>query len=512
MVIFYVYIINVFRFLLFKIKGFFIDKLGKKMSKGLDKVGNKEILFVIETIAQEKDIPVDSVIEAMEEGLKLAARRKYGHDLLIECKLDKKTGKINLYNKLEVIGEEGKKIIVENEEGEEEEVIVEFNPKKHTSLSKAKMDVKKGKALFEEEGEIEEGSFIRIELPNIDLNRVAVQIARNEIIKKIKEAERDKEYNEFIDRVGTIVNGLIKKIGIRNIVVEVDGYEALLTSEGMIPGERFRPGDRVRAYVKEVLKEQKGAQIFLSRTDNMFLAELFRQEVPEIYDGIIEIRGISRDPGSKAKLSVFSRNETSDVIGATVGIRGVRVQAVTSELRGEKIDVIRWAENPVEYIINAIAPAKPIKVIYNEDKNRADVVLAKDQLSLAIGRGGQNVKLASKITGVKIDVMTEEEEKERRLLEFQESTKELMEILNVEEVIAQLLVVEGFDHINIIAESSIDSLKNIEGFDEDIATEIQNRAIEYINNDYDEEIDEEIEDDEEVENEEIEESNEVEEK
>ena len=436
------------------------------MAKGLENSGNKEILFVIETIAQEKDIPVDSVVQAMEEGLKLAARRKYGHDLLIECKLDRKTGKINLYNKLE---------IVDNKADSD----AEFDSKKQITLSKAKQDVKKGKV--EVEGEVEVGNFVKLELPNIDLNRVAVQIARNEIIKKIKEAERDKEYNEFINRVGTIINGSIKKIGIKNTVVEVDGFEALLTSDGMIPGERFRVGDRIRAYIKEVIKEQKGAQIFLSRTDNMFLAELFRQEVPEIYDGIIEIRGIARDPGSKAKVAVYSRNETSDIIGATVGIRGVRVQAVTNELRGEKIDVIRWSENPVEYIVNAIAPAKPIKVIFNEEKNTADVVLSQDQLSLAIGRGGQNVKLASKITGIKIDVMTEQDEKERRLTEFKEATKELMDILNVEEVIAQLLVVEGFDSIKTIAESSIDSLKNIEGFDEEIAKELQERAIEYIN-------------------------------
>lgn len=457
--------------------GFFIDKkMVNKMAKGQENNANKEIIYVIETIAQEKDIPVDSVVEAMQEGLKLAARRKYGHDLLVECKLDKKTGKLGLYNKLEIVSDSS-----END--------ADFNPKKQISLSKAKSDVKKGKV--EVEGDVKIGNFVRLELPNIDLNRVAVQIARNEIIKKIKEAERDKEYNEFIDRVGTIVNGSIKKIGIKNIVVEIDGYEALLTNDGMIPGERFRVGDRVRAYIKEVVKEQKGAQIFLSRTDNMFLAELFRQEVPEIYDGIIEIRGIARDPGSKAKVAVYSRNETSDIIGATVGIRGVRVQAVTNELRGEKIDVIRWAENPVEYIVNAIAPAKPIKVIYNEEKNTADVVLAQDQLSLAIGRGGQNVKLASKITGIKIDVMTEEEEKERRLAEFQESTKELMDILNVEEVIAQLLVVEGFDNIKTIAESSIESLKNIEGFDEEIAKEIQDRAIEYVEENYEDEDDEE---------------------
>jgi len=434
------------------------------MNKSSEIGGNREILFVIETIAQEKNIAVESVIEAMEEGLKLAARKKYGHDLLVECELDKKTGRISLYNKLEIVDDK-----LENE--------AEFDSKKQITLSKAKSDLKKGKV--EAEGEVKIGGFVRLELPNIDLNRVVVQIARNEIIKKIKEAERDKEYNEFIERVGTIINGSIKKIGIRNIVVEIDGYEALLTYEGMIPGERFRVGDRVRAYIKEVVKEQKGAQVFLSRTDNMFLAELFRQEVPEIYDGVIEIRGIARDPGSKAKVAIFSRNETSDIIGACVGIRGVRVQAVTNELRGEKIDVIRWSENPVEYIVNAISPAKPIKVIFNEDKNSAFVVLPKDQLSLAIGRGGQNVKLASKITGVKIDVMTEEEEKTRRLTEFKEDTSKLMEVLDVEEVIAQLLVAEGFNSVEIIANSDINTLEKIQGFNKDIAKEIQDRAIEF---------------------------------
>lgn len=443
-----------------------MDNLGIEMNKSFDINGNREILFVIETIAQEKDISVDSVVAAMEEGLKLAARRKYGHDLLIECKLDKKTGKIYIYNKLEIVTDEQANTI-------------EFDSKKQISTSKAKIDLKKDRVQID--GEIVPGNFARLELPNIDLNRVAVQIAKNEIIKKIKEAERDKEYDEFVNRVGTIVNGVIKKIGLRNIVVEIDGFEALLTSDGMIPGERFRVGDRIRSYVKEVVKETKGAQIFLSRTDNMFLAELFRQEVPEIYDGVIEIRGIARDPGSKAKVAIFSRNETSDIIGATVGVRGVRVQAVTSELRGEKIDIIRWSENPVEYVINAISPAKPIKVIFNEEKNVADVVLAKDQLSLAIGRGGQNVKLASKITGVKVDVMTEEEEKNRRLLEFKESTDQLMEALDVEEMIAQLLVAEGFNSVKSIAESSIETLKNIQGFDENIAKEIQDRALEHLN-------------------------------
>jgi N utilization substance protein A len=358
---------------------------------------------VIETIAQEKGINVESVIDAIQEGLKIAARKKYGYELAIDCEIDKRTGNICISNRLEIL-------LDDDAEGEE------FNSKREISLTNAKKAVKEGRYIAE--SELEPGKYVKMELPNVELSRIAVSIAKNEIIRKIKEAERDKEYNDFIGRVGTIVNGVIKKIGLKNIVVEIDGYDALLTMEGMIPGERFRVGDRTRAYVKEVLKEVKGAQIFLSRTDNMFLAELFKQEVPEIYDGIIEIMGISRDPGSKAKIAVFSRNETSDIIGACVGVRGVRVQAVTTELRGEKIDVIRWAEEPIEYVINAISPAKPTKVVYNEETNTADVVLPKDQLSIAIGRGGQNVRLASKISGIRIDIMTDEEEKEKRLTEF----------------------------------------------------------------------------------------------
>jgi N utilization substance protein A len=426
-----------------------------------------EIVYVIETIAQQKDISVDSVVEAMEEGLRMTTRKKYGHDLAIECKLNRKTGDILVYNKLEIVDKES-------------DIEGGFNPKKHITLNDAKKQIDKGKVT--PIGEVKVGSFVALELPNLELSRLAVQIASNEIIRKIKEAERDKEYNEFIDRAGTIINGVIKKIGIVNIVVEVDGFETLLTKNGLIPGERFRVGDRVRAYVKEVNKEQKGAQVFLSRTDNMFLAELFRQEVPEIYDGVIEIRGIARDPGSKAKIAVFSANETSDVVGACVGIRGVRVQAVTNELKGERIDVIKWSDDPIEYIIRAIAPAKPTKVVYDEYENSADIVLTPDQLSLAIGRGGQNVRLASKITGIKLDVMTEEDERKKRKEEFDRSTKELVRILDVEEIIAQLLVTKDFDSVETITESNIEILSKIEGFNEDIAKEIYNRAVEYVEN------------------------------
>ena len=428
--------------------------------------GNKEILYIIDSVAREKNISVDDVVEAMESGIKTAAKKKYGHDLLIECKLNRKTGLISIFDKLKIV--ENKK---EN-----------FNSKKEITLKDVKAGIKSGKFSFDSDKEPEVGDFVTIQLPNIDLERIIVQIARNEIIKKIKDAEKEKEYNEFINRVGTIINGTVKKIGMKNIVVEVDGYEALLADKEMIPGERFRTNDRIRAYIKEVIKDQKGAQVFLSRTDNNFLAELFKQEVPEIFDGVVEIKGVARDPGSKAKISVFSKNNNLDPVGACVGIRGTRVQNITNELKGEKIDVIKYSENIIDYIINSITPAKPLKVIYHEDESFANIVLTKDQLSLAIGRAGQNVKLASKITGIKIEVITEEEEKERKVKEFKELSNNLIESLDIEEIVAQLLISSGFSTIESIADATIEDLNSIQGFDENLSNEIKNRAIEFLSN------------------------------
>jgi N utilization substance protein A len=430
----------------------------------MEKLGSKEIIYVIETIAQQKGITIDSIVAAVEDGLKIAARKKYGHELVVECHLDKKTGSMSIYNKLEII--------------DKKEDVEYFSSKKYIILNDAKKEMSKNKVrLFDEEKGLVVGNFIVIDLPNLDLNRLVVQIAKNEILKKIKDVERDKEYNEFVDKIGDIVNGTVKKIGIVNTVVDVDNFETLLTKSGSIPGEKFRVGDRVRVYVKEVKKEAKGAQIFVSRADNMFLAELFRQEVPEIYDGVIEIRGIARDPGSKAKIAVYSDSDTFDVVGACVGPRGVRVQAVTNELKGERIDVIKWSENPVEYIIKAISPSRPSKIIYDEENNSADIILTQDQLSLAIGRGGQNIKLASKLTGIKLKAMTDEDEKKKRREEFDNYTKQLMESLDVEEIIAQLLVAKNYNSIDDIANSSIEELSKIEGFDEDIAKEIYDRAV-----------------------------------
>jgi N utilization substance protein A len=304
-------------------------------------------------------------------------------------------------------------------------------------------------------------------------------VAKNEIIRKVKEAEKEKEYSDFVGKIGTIIYGVIKKTGMRTMVVEVDGHETLLYKENMIPGEYFRVGDRVRAYVADVARNNDN-QIFLSRTDNNFLTELMKQEIPEMYDGLIEARAVARDPGSKAKVVVYSRDNISDVVGLCVGARGNKIQAVSSELRGEKIDVIKWSDEEGILIANLLSPAKVNKVVINDKTNVIDVVMAEDQLNLAIGRGGQNIRLACKIIGNRINIMTEAEEKEKRASEFNDLTALFSESLDVEEIIAQLLIAEGYTSIEKIANSSIEELQKIEGFDEDIANEIRERAEEFL--------------------------------
>ncbi|MDR1498809.1 MAG: transcription termination factor NusA [Rickettsiales bacterium] len=427
--------------------------------------GNKELLLVAERMAMDKGIQTESIIKAMEDGIKLAARRKYGHDLAIECKIDRRTGSILLYNVIEVV---------------EDKDSASMNYKTQITLSEAVADIKSGRVLFQESVEV--GGTVRVELPPIDLSRVVVQIAKNEIIKKVKEAEKEKEYNEFVNKAGTIVYGVVKKNSQRNVVVEVDGCETLLDKNSLIPGEYFRVGDRVKAYVTEVVRSNDN-QIFLSRTDPNFLVELMKQEIPEVYDNIIEVKGIARDPGSKAKVVVYSRDNISDVIGICVGPRGAKIQAVSSELKGEKIDVIKWSAEKAELVANLLSPAKVSKVIINDNTGTIDAVVAQDQLNLAIGRVGQNIRLASKIIGGRINIMTEDEEKEKRTNEFNDNTTTFINALDVEEVIAQLLVADGYSTIEEIAEASVEELQRIEGFDEDIATEIKSRAVEYIEGD-----------------------------
>ena len=431
--------------------------------------GSKELISVAERIAIDKGIKIDNILKAIEDGIRLAAKKKYGHNLEIECIVNKKSGDINLYNILEVVEDKTKNI----------------NTKTQITLTDAVEKIKNEQALYQEDVKV--GGTVKVELPPIDLNRLVVQIAKNEIIKKVKEAEKEKEYNEFIGKVGTIVSGVIKKTGQKNIVVEVDGYETLLSRENLIPGEYFRVGDRLRAYVVDVVRAAPNNpnenQIFLSRVDNNFLIELMKQEVVEIYDGLIEIRGVARDPGSKAKIAVYSKDNINNIVGICVGPRGSKIQAVSSELRGEKIDIVEWSENEAEYVASLLSPAKITKVVVNDISGNIDVVVSQDQFNVAIGRSGQNIRLASKIIGGKINILTEEEEKKKRETEFTGNTKLFMDALDVEEVIAQLLVSDGYSNIEEIANASIDDLQKIEGFDEEIAEEIKNRAVEYINED-----------------------------
>jgi N utilization substance protein A len=425
------------------------------MASNLTIMGNREILLVAENIAHEKGITPQEVIEAMEEGIKLAAKKKYGHHLDIDCKIDKKSGQIKLYNNLEIVADD---------HGED------FDVRIHTTLKDAK----------KENSDAVIGGSISRELPPMDLSRVVAQVARGEIIRKVKEAEKNKEYNEFKDRIGDIVSAVVKKVGLKNTVMEVDGYEAVIHESGLIPRESFRVGDRVRAYIEDVRKEPFGSQIFLSRTHPQFLVKLFEQEVPELYEGNIEVKAVARDAGSRAKIAIYSRRDDIDIIGSFIGIRGSRVQSVSSELKGEKIDIIKWSSNIAELVIASLTPAKISKVVVDEENKLIEVVVAEDQLSLAIGRGGQNVKLASKLINFKIDVMTVDQESSRRTTEFNQASKLFVESLDVDEMIANLLAAEGFLVVEDLAEAEISEIQAIEGFDEEIAKEIKRRAEEYL--------------------------------
>lgn len=424
------------------------------MASNLTIMGNKEILLVAENIAHEKGISLQEVVEAMEEGIKLAAKKKYGHNLEIACKIDRKSGQIKLFNKLQVVAND----------------IDDFDVRTHITLKHARQENK----------DIETGDYVTQELPPIDLNRVVAQVARNEIIRKVKEAEKNKEYNEFKDKIGDVISASVKKVGLKNIVMDIDGYEAVIHESGLIPRENFRVGDRVRCYIEDVRKEPFGAQIFLSRTHPQFLVKLFEQEVPELYEGNIEVKAVARDAGSRAKIAIYSRRDDIDIIGSFIGIRGNRVQSVSSELRGEKIDIIKWSSNAAELVISSLTPAKVSKVVVDEENNLIEVVVSEDQLSLAIGRSGQNVKLASKLVGYKIDVITDEQESARRSTEFNQASKVFMDALDVEEMIANLLASEGFLTIESIAQTDISEISSIQGFDEEIAKEIKKRAEEYL--------------------------------
>ncbi|MQW85348.1 transcription termination factor NusA [Sinorhizobium saheli] len=410
-----------------------------------------ELLQIADAVAREKVIDREIVLAAMADAIQKAARSRYGSESNIRADINPKTGEIRLQRLLEV---------VEHAEDYSTQIPLELARDRNPD---AKL-----------------GDFIADPLPPMDFGRIAAQSAKQVIVQKVREAERDRQYEEFKDRVGEIVNGTVKRVEYGNVIVDLGRGEGIIRRDEMIPRENMRYGDRVRAFVYDVRREQRGPQIFLSRTHPQFMVKLFTMEVPEIYDGIIQIKSVARDPGSRAKIAVVSNDSSIDPVGACVGMRGSRVQAVVGELQGEKIDIIPWSPDPASFIVNALQPAEVTKVVLDEDAERIEVVVPDEQLSLAIGRRGQNVRLASQLTGWDIDILTEQEESERRQKEFNERTQLFMDALDVDEMVGQVLASEGFAQVEELAYVELDEIASIEGFDEETATEIQTRAREYL--------------------------------
>ena len=406
-----------------------------------------ELLQVADTVARDKGIDKDEVLEAMEQAIQKAGRSKYGQEYDIRAEIDRRTGEIRLLRFREVVE------TVENEAT-------------HIPVAAAKR--------LNAEAEI--GDFITDPLPPIDFGRIAAQTAKQVIVQKVRDAERQRQFNEFKDRVGEVVNGLVKRVEFGNVVVDLGRAEAMLRRDELLPRESFRQGERVRAYIYDVRQEPRGPQIFLSRTHPQYMAKLFAQEVPEIYDGIIEIKAAARDPGSRAKIGVISHDSSIDPVGACVGMKGSRVQAVVQEMQGEKIDIIPWSEDTATFVVNALQPASVSRVVIDEEEDRIEVVVPDDQLSLAIGRRGQNVRLASQLTNKAIDILTEADASEKRQREFVERSEMFQNELDVDETLAQLLVAEGFGALEEVAYVDLAELAAIEGFDDDLGQELQSRA------------------------------------
>jgi N utilization substance protein A len=411
-----------------------------------------ELLQIADAVAREKVIDRSIVVAAMEDAIAKAARSRYGAETDVHAEIHPKTGELRLSRHLLVVDQ------VENDATE-------------ISLAEAR---RRNPAA-------EVGDAIAETLPPFDFGRIAAQSAKQVIVQKVRDAERDRQYEEYKDRIGEIINGLVKRVEYGNVVVDLSGRgEAIVRRDELIPRETFRPGDRIRAYLFDVRREARGPQIFLSRTHPQFMAKLFGQEVPEIYDGIVEVKAVARDPGSRAKIAVTSRDSSIDPVGACVGMRGSRVQAVVGELGGEKIDIIPWSYDRATFIVNALQPAEVVKVVLDEEAERIEVVVPDEQLSLAIGRRGQNVRLASQLTGWDIDILTEAEESERRQKEFLERTEAFMNALDVDETVGQLLAAEGFRSVEELALVDAAEVASIQGFDEDTGAEIQRRAQDYI--------------------------------
>jgi N utilization substance protein A len=410
-------------------------------------IGNSEMIQIADSVARDKGIPRQAVISAMEQAIQVASRKKYGHDNNIRVTINPQTGETKINRILDIV----------------EEVEI---PGSQISLEDA----------VHKNPEAKIGDEIVEPLPPIDIARVVAQSAKQVIIQKVREAERERQYEEFKDRIGDIVSGTVRRIEFGNIVIELGRGEAILRRENAIKGEIFKVNDRIRAYIEDVRHDNKGPQIILSRIHPQFLAKLFAQEVPEIYDSIIEVKSVAREPGIKSKIAVHTNDSSLDPVGSCVGVRGSRVQAVINELHGEKIDIIQWSSDHATFVINSLTPAEVTKVVIDEDNKRIEVVVPTEQLSIAIGRRGQNVRLASQLTGWNIDVMTEEEESKRRVEEFNYASKLFINSLGVEEVLAQLLAAEGFASLEDIAYTSLEELSSIEGFDEELAKELIYRA------------------------------------
>jgi N utilization substance protein A len=406
-----------------------------------------EILRIAETVAQEKMIDKGIVLAALEEAIVKAAKTSYGEENEVIAEINSETGEILLSRKLLVVNEVKNKFL-------------------EIDLKSAK----KINAAAEVEDELLDP------LPPLDFGRVAAQSAKQVITSKVREAERERQYEEYKDRIGEVVNGIVKRAEFGNIILDLGKAEGVIRKDQTIPRENLRNGDRVKAYIYDVRSEVKGPQIFLSRSHPQFMAKLFTQEVPEIYDGIITIKSVARDAGSRAKIAVYTDDGAIDPVGACVGMRGSRVQAVVNELQGEKIDIIKWSPDIANLAISSLSPAEVLKVVMDEDQNKIEVVVSEAHLSLAIGRRGQNVKLATELTGWEIDILTEDEDSAKRQQDFNEKSKNFVDLLDVDETLSQLLVSEGFSSVEEIVESDKDELMSIEGFDEDIVAELIERA------------------------------------
>ena len=410
-----------------------------------------ELLQIADAVAREKAIDRGIVIAAMEDAIQKAARSRYGSETEVRAEINPKTGEMRLSRLL---------LVVEQVDNDSTQISLDDAKKRNPAA--------------------QVGDYIAEALPPLEYGRIAAQSAKQVIVQKVREAERDRQYQEYKDRIGDIVNCIVNRVEYGNVVVDLGRGEAIVRRDEMLPRETFRNGDRIRAFIYDVRREPRGPQIFLSRTHPQFMAKLFAQEVPEIYDGIVEVKAVARDPGSRAKIAVISRDSSVDPVGACVGMRGSRVQAVVNELQGEKIDIIPWTADPANFVVNALAPAEVAKVVLDEDRQRMEVVVPDQQLSLAIGRRGQNVRLASQLTGWDIDIVTEQEESEHRQAEFEKRTNLFIEALNLDEVVGQLLASEGFSSVEELAAVDEKEIAGIEGFDEETAHELQTRARDYL--------------------------------